>query len=168
MVVGGRSRGGCATLGLTARIGGCKRRGPLGSIAVSHGEDGAIGSQRSRRVLIVEDDAQVSAFLQELLVRDGYEVQQARHGAEAMVLLTGPVENLPDLVVLDINLPLQSGVEVLVFLRDTLHSRIPVVVLTASATQDQEEDLNSLGVSAYLRKPVTSAVLLSEVERALA
>jgi len=119
-------------------------------------------------VLIVEDDAQVSAFLQELLVRNGYEVQQARHGPEAMSLLTDPEESLPDVVILDINLPLQGGVDVLVFLRHTLHSTVPVVVLTASATEDQEEDLKSLGVSAYLRKPTSSKVLLSEVERALA
>ncbi len=132
------------------------------------GEDGAISSQRSKRVLIVEDDAQVSTFLRELLVHSGYEVQQACNGGEAMVLLGGHKATRADVVILDIHLPVQSGVDVLVFLRDALHSTIPVVVLTGRATQDQEEDLKSLGVSAYLRKPASSKVLLSEVERALA
>lgn len=122
----------------------------------------------SRRVLIVEDELQVSELLREMLVRNGYEVQQARNGAEAIVCLTEPGESLADLVILDINLPLESGVYVLELLREKLGSTIPVIVLTASATEEQDEELERLGISAYLRKPASTNVLLSEVERVLA
>ena len=120
------------------------------------------------RILIVEDNPEVMAVLRELLLRSGYDVQEARHGAEALVQLSAPKESLPDLILLDIGLPLEGGVGVLAFLRRTVHSALPVIVLTASATLEQEREIQQLGVSAYLRKPASSDLLLAEVERALA
>ena len=120
------------------------------------------------RILIVEDNPEVMAVLRELLLRSGYDVQEARHGAEALVQLSAPRESLPDLILLDIGLPLEGGVGVLAFLRRTVHSALPVIVLTASATLEQEREIQQLGVSAYLRKPASSDLLLAEVKRALA
>ena len=120
------------------------------------------------RILIVEDNPEVMAVLRELLLRSGYDVQEARHGAEALVQLSAPKESLPDLILLDIGLPLEGGVGVLAFLRRTVHSALPVIVLTASATLEQEREIQQLGVSAYLRKPASSDLLLAEVKRALA
>ena len=119
------------------------------------------------RILIVEDNPEVMAVLRELLLRSGYDVQEARHGAEALVQLSAPKESLPDLILLDIGLPLEGGVGVLAFLRRTVHSALPVIVLTASATLEQEREIQQLGVSAYLRKPASSDLLLAEVKRAL-
>jgi CheY-like chemotaxis protein len=127
-----------------------------------------LGTERPARVLIVEDNSEVMAVLRELLLRSGYDVQEARHGAEALVQLSAPRESLPDLVILDIGLPLEGGVGVLAFLRRTVHSALPVIVLTASATLEQEREIQQLGVSAYLRKPASSDLLLAEVKRALA
>ena len=120
------------------------------------------------RILIVEDNPEVMAVLRELLLRSGYDVQEARHGAEALVQLSAPRESLPDLILLDIGLPLEGGVGVLAFLRRTVHSALPVIVLTASATLEQEREIQQLGVSAYLRKPASSDLLIAEVKRALA
>ena len=120
------------------------------------------------RILIVEDNPEVMAVLRELLLRSGYDIQEARHGAEALVQLSAPRESLPDLILLDIGLPLEGGVGVLAFLRRTVHSALPVIVLTASATLEQEREIQQLGVSAYLRKPASSDLLLAEVKRALA
>ncbi len=120
------------------------------------------------RILIVEDNLEVMAVLRELLLRNGYDVEEARHGAEALVQLSAPKESLPDLILLDIGLPLEGGVGVLAFLRKTVHSALPVIVLTASATQEQEQEIHQLGVSAYLVKPTASHRLLAEVKRALA
>ena len=127
-----------------------------------------MGTERPARVLIVEDNSEVMAVLRELLLRSGYDVQEARHGAEALVQLSAPRESLPDLILLDIGLPLEGGVGVLAFLRRTVHSALPVIVLTASATLEQEREIQQLGVSAYLRKPASSDLLLAEVKRALA
>ena len=74
-------------------------------------------TERAGRVLIVEDNPEVMAVLRELLLRNGYDVREARHGAEALVQLSAPRESLPDLILLDIGLPLEGGVGVLAFLR---------------------------------------------------
>jgi len=118
-----------------------------------------------RRVLVVEDEPEIMNLLRELLMRNDYEIIEARHGAEALVQLTGSEQYIPDAVILDINLPLEGGIGVLRFLRETLRSTTPVIVLTASATEEQEHEIERLGVSAYLRKPASSEVILSELSR---
>ncbi len=126
------------------------------------------GSVKSSRVvLVVEDDAEVMSFLDELLSGNGYEVLKARNGVDAMVALTAPEAELPGVVLLDINLPLESGLSVLSFLRKVMLSGLPVVVLTGSAGQGEEEAVRELGVSYYLRKPARSSEVLSALERAL-
>ena len=123
--------------------------------------------KKSRVVLVVEDEAEVMSFLDELLSSNGYEVLKARNGVDAMVALTAPEAELPGVVLLDINLPLESGISVLSFLRKVMLSGLPVVVLTGSAGQEEEEAVRELGVSYYLRKPARSSEVLSALERAL-
>jgi len=123
--------------------------------------------KKSRVVLVVEDDAAVMSFLDELLSGNGYQVLKARNGVDAMVALTAPEAELPGVVLLDINLPLESGISVLSFLRKVMLSGLPVVVLTGSAGHEEEEAVRELGVSCYLRKPAGSSQVLSALERAL-
>ena len=119
------------------------------------------------RVLVVEDNEEVTRFLQELLTADGYEVVQARNGVEAMVALTAPPEECPQVVLLDIGLPLESGVSVLSFLRNVLRSGLPVIVLTGSADEQEEQTIREMGVTAYLRKPTSSEHLLAAITEAV-
>jgi len=146
----------------------CESRSHLGSMKAPKREGQTLSTERPGRILIVEDNSEVMAVLRELLLRNGYDVQEARHGAEALVQLSAPKESLPDLVILDIGLPLEGGVGVLAFMRRTVHTALPVIVLTASASHAQEQEIQQLGVSAYLRKPASSDLLLAEVKRALA
>ena len=118
------------------------------------------------RVLVVEDNEEVTRFLQELLTGNGYEVVQARNGVEAMVALTAPPQECPHVVLLDIGLPLESGVSVLSFLRNVLRSGRPVIVLTGSADEQEEQAIREMGVTAYLRKPTSSEDLLTAVAEA--
>jgi CheY-like chemotaxis protein len=120
------------------------------------------------RILVVEDEPEVISLLSDLLTRSGYEVEQARHGAEALVHLTVPPIQLPDLILLDVNLPLEGGVRVLEFIRNTLRSPVPVIILTASATEQEERKIAALGVNAFLRKPACAEAILSQVRRSLA
>ena len=120
------------------------------------------------RILVVEDEPEVMSVLSDLLSHSGYEIEQARHGAEALVHLTVPPAELPDLVMLDVNLPLEGGVRVLEFIRSTLRSPLPVIVLTASASEQEERTIVDLGVSALLRKPARADAILSQVRRSLA
>jgi len=123
--------------------------------------------QRCRRVLIVEDNIELAAVLRELLVGAGYSVLTARNGIEALVFLTSRASEVPDAVLLDIGLPLTNGVSLLDFVRNIMSSKLPVVVLTASADAEQEQQLLKLGISRYLRKPAPLEHVLSAVAEAV-
>lgn len=119
------------------------------------------------RVLAVEDNPEVMRLLEEILAGSGYEVLCARNGVEAMVALTEPPSSAPHVVLLDLGLPLESGVSVLSFLRNVMQSGLPVVVVTGRADPDEEKAVRELGVSAYLRKPVSPEKVLAAIGRAL-
>ena len=119
------------------------------------------------RVLVVEDNAEVMRLLAELLVGRGYEVVRACNGVEAMAALTAPAPEPPHLVLLDLGLPLESGVSVLSFLRNVMQSGLPVVVLTGRADPEEESAVRELGVSAYLRKPASPEKVLAAISDAL-
>jgi DNA-binding response OmpR family regulator len=119
-------------------------------------------------ILVVEDNEEIIRFLDALLVANGYAVVLARNGVEAMVALTAPQREAPDLVLLDLGLPLESGVSVLTFLRNVMRSGPPVIVLTGRQDPDEEAAVRKLGVSSYLRKPAPSEQVLAAISRALA
>ncbi len=118
-------------------------------------------------VLVVEDDVAVARFLEALLLDRGYQVQQARNGVDALVALTAPRAELPDAILLDLGLPLESGASVLSFLRSVLRSGVPVVVLTGTRDPEDEAAVKALGVSAFLRKPASPDQVLHAVASAL-
>ena len=125
--------------------------------------------QRTRtRVLVVEDNPEVMRFLDELLVLNNYEVVLARNGIGAMVALTAPKPESPHVVLLDLGLPLESGVSVLAFLRQVMQSGLPVIVLTGRQDPDEEAAVRELGVSSYLSKPASADEVLTAISRALA
>lgn len=121
------------------------------------------------RILLVEDNPADVDLVQELL-QDGrveVEVAVARDGIQASELLAAgsPDGGLPDLVLLDLNLPKRNGHEVLAEIRSNEDLRhLPVVVLTSS---DDDADIASsyqLGASSYVTKPVGFAVYQRTVE----
>ena len=117
-------------------------------------------------VLIVEDDADLLRFAQVALGMDGYAVQTATDGERAMAMVRA---RRPDLVVLDLRLPLADGWQVLSFLQsDAVQPTVPVVVLTATAGPRERDRALAAGVADYLIKPVSADKLLDAVARALA
>jgi CheY-like chemotaxis protein len=130
-------------------------------------EDAAMAGVPATRVLVVEDDPEVVYILSGLLTAHGYEVCHAPHSMAAFHMLVTPQEALPHVVVLDIGLPGVRGVAVLEFIRITLGSDLPVVVLTGVATPEEEERLKELGVSAFLRKPTSASIILPAVAEAV-
>ncbi|MFB3880853.1 MAG: response regulator [Armatimonadota bacterium] len=120
------------------------------------------------RVLIVEDDPEVVFILSGLLTAYGYQVCHAPHSMAAFHMLVTPEEALPHVVVLDIGLPGVRGVAVLEFIRISLQSDLPVVVLTGVATEEEEQRLRELGVSAFLRKPTPASVIVAAIAEAVA
>jgi DNA-binding response OmpR family regulator len=117
--------------------------------------------------LVVEDDPLVCRFLEALLLDRGYQVIQARNGVEALVALTAPPSELPHAVILDLGLPLESGVSVLSFLRSVMRGGLPVIVLTGSQDSEEEAAVRKLGVAAFLRKPANPEQVLGALAAAL-
>ena len=115
---------------------------------------------REKRILIVEDNADLRRLFRTALSLAGYEVEEAGDGLEAL----HQIENRPpDLVVLDLILRSLDGVSVQQELAArTLTSRIPVVIVTGS-----DIDLSTLDVACVLRKPVMPDELVSTVKRCL-
>jgi two-component system, response regulator, stage 0 sporulation protein F len=123
---------------------------------------GAVSSSRGR-VLVVEDEPHVGAMLRDILTELSYAVKHAVGGPEALKLV--PVFE-PDLVLLDLQMPGMSGVEVLDHLRRE-HPRLPVVIL--SGNQDVQLTRRALGNGAfdYIQKPFDIAVLARVVAAAI-
>jgi DNA-binding response OmpR family regulator len=110
--------------------------------------------------LIVEDDADLRHVFRTALALSGYRVQEAGDGLEALKLLDC---DPPDLVVLDLGLPIVSGLEVRQEIAAHSHTRdIPVVVVTGSVVAPE-----TLEVACVLYKPVTIDSLLKTVKSCL-
>lgn len=124
-----------------------------------------------RHILLVEDSQDdVELTLRALKAKDYIDITVVRDGAEALDYLhaKGPYEGrgsaLPDLVLLDLNLPKLSGIEVLKDLRQSDATRLlPVVMLTTSRQERDIAESYSGGVNSYVRKPVDYAEFVEAV-----
>ena len=119
----------------------------------------------SKTVLIVEDNILNMKLFNDLLEAHGYHTLQTRDGVEALKIAR---EHRPDLILMDIQLPEISGLEVTKWLKedDELRS-IPVIAVTAFAMKGDEEKIRSGGCEAYIAKPISVAGFLRTVERFL-
>ena len=106
-----------------------------------------------KRILIVEDNEIDVRLLKDILEMRGYDTLQTGDGLEAINLAFA---NLPDLILMDIQLPEMSGLEVTRRLRgDERSRRIPIVAVTAFAMGWHEREALDSGCNAYLSKPIT-------------
>lgn len=114
-----------------------------------------------KTVMIVEDNELNMKLFHDLLEAHGYRTVETRNGIEAMALAR---EHKPDLILMDIQLPEVSGLEVTKWLKadDELKS-IPVVAVTAFAMKGDEERIRAGGCEAYLSKPISVAKFLATV-----
>jgi two-component system cell cycle response regulator DivK len=117
----------------------------------------------NKTVLVVEDDHASTKLFREALEAHGYNVLQAKDGMEGWRMAR---EHRPDLILMDIQLPGVSGLEVTKWLKDdeTLKS-IPVIAVTAFAMEGDEEKMLEGGCDAYIPKPISVADFLQTVER---
>ena len=116
-------------------------------------------------VLIVEDNELNMKLFHDLLDAHGYRTLQTRNGMEALALAR---EERPDLILMDIQLPEVSGLEVTKWLKDDEGLRdIPVIAVTAFAMKGDEERIRQGGCEAYISKPISIATFLDTVRRYL-
>jgi CheY-like chemotaxis protein len=112
------------------------------------------------RILVVEDnDADVYLFRKALETVDlRFELTVVQDGADALAFIRGEgrysARSVPDLVVLDLNLPKDGGIQVLLAIREReTFSNVPVAVVSSSASPQDRDETGKLGVDRYIRKP---------------
>jgi CheY-like chemotaxis protein len=120
---------------------------------------------RPCRVLLVEDDDDIRETLAEILLSEGYGVQAARNGREALEVLRR--EPLPGVILLDLRMPVMDGFEFRSHqLRDARLRRVPVLVLTAANDpRDESAETSDMATCGHLRKPIDLETLLATVAR---
>lgn len=123
------------------------------------------GNPDAKTVLVVEDNDLNMKLFHDLLEAHGYNILQTKDGMEALRLAR---KHQPDLILMDIQLPEVSGLEVTKWIKedDTLKS-IPVVAVTAFAMKGDEEKIREGGCEAYIAKPISVTSFLQTVERFL-
>jgi two-component system cell cycle response regulator DivK len=117
----------------------------------------------TKTVLIVEDNELNMKLFHDLLDAHGYGTIQTRNGMEALALAR---EHRPDLILMDIQLPEVSGLEVTKWLKEDDELRtIPVVAVTAFAMKGDEERIREGGCEAYLSKPISVSTFLDTIRQ---
>ena len=116
----------------------------------------------AKTVLVVEENELNMKLFHDLLEANGYNIVQTRSGLEAIDLAR---EHRPDLILMDIQLPEVSGLEVTKWLKEDDELRaIPVVAVTAFAMKGDEERIRQGGCEAYLSKPISVAKFIETVK----
>lgn len=118
-----------------------------------------------KRILIVEDKASSREFLRAALEHQGYTIIEAADGDEGLRKARAEV---PDLILLDLQMPIRNGYEVLTELRREPRFRsLPIIAVTASAMQGDREKALAAGFNGYLTKPLPLNNLRCEIQRLL-
>ena len=127
-------------------------------------DGGPAGETRGRKtVLIVEDNELNMKLFNDLLDAYGYATLQTRSGMDALAIARA---HRPDLILMDIQLPEVSGLEVTRWLKDDEELRtIPVVAVTAFAMKGDEERIRQGGCEAYVSKPISVGTFIETVRR---
>lgn len=115
----------------------------------------------SKRILLIEDDRDISSTLRGVLESNGHKVVAAPNGIEGQKLVQS---EKPDLVITDMMMPRMGGFPVLEFLR-TLDKPPKVIMITANEGGRHKAYAEMLGVDEYLRKPFAMDVMLEAIER---
>ena len=119
-------------------------------------------SNNKYKILVVEDDKNISSMIQTVLDSNGYQVLLAQRCQQGILMLTSHV---PDLVLLDLGLPDMDGIE---FIRITRRSSmIPIIVLSARTEERDKIAALDLGANDYITKPFGTGELLARVRASL-
>ena len=117
----------------------------------------------AKRILVVEDNELNMKLFCDLLEANGYETIQATDGTSALAQTR---KHHPDLILMDIQLPEVSGIEVTGWIReDPLIAKIPIVAVTAFAMKGDEEKIREGGCEAYIAKPISVTHFLETVKQ---
>ncbi len=125
--------------------------------------DSANGSAKT--VLVVEDNELNMKLFHDLLEAHGYNILQTKDGMDALRIAR---EHKPDLILMDIQLPEVSGLEVTKWIKEDENLKsIPVIAVTAFAMKGDEEKIRNGGCEAYIAKPISVTNFLETVRKFL-
>lgn len=115
----------------------------------------------TRRVLLIEDEPNITEAIRFLLSRDGWQVETHADGTDAVDVV---VSSSPDLLILDVMLPGKSGMDILRELRERDDMQtLPVLMLTARGQSRDRDMAEKAGVSRFMTKPFSNAEVLTAV-----
>lgn len=117
--------------------------------------------ERSPRILVVEDESDILFSLQTFLESEGYHVIPAQNGQEALQILQKIP--MPQLILLDMKMPVLSGWEFVAEWRKTFPKRCPLIVMTAAA--DAEERAREVQADAWLGKPFSLEEIVATIQK---
>lgn len=130
------------------------------------GADEEESEVQESQILLVDDDKVSRTIAKKVLVKNGFQVAEVENGAEALELLGGG-SNI-SLMVLDVDMPVMGGREVLAKVRQSVATAgLPVLVLTGTKSQAAEAQLMEEGADDYIRKPLDPARFIARVKAAL-
>ena len=119
----------------------------------------------SRRILVVEDQADNRQILNDLLTSAGYEIVHAENGEEA---LAAAAAQRPDLILMDIQMPVMDGYGATRLIKaDPALKAIPVIAVTSYALSGDEEKARTAGCDGYIAKPFSPRQMLAKVREIL-
>ncbi len=115
-----------------------------------------------KKILLVDDDAEVLSSIGTSLQARGYQVLMASNGSDAVVVTE---RDKPDLLILDLVLPKKNGFAVMKEIHSKVDQRIPVILITGCEDHRYESRARVLGARDFLRKPFSLQQLVSSIER---
>lgn len=117
---------------------------------------------KKKRILIVEDEADILTLTKVRLMKNGYDIESADNGNTGLEMIR---KTAPDLVLLDLMLPALSGTEICKIIRqDPELCDIPVIIFTASGNTKTAQNTVVLGADDYIIKPFEPRELLNKIE----
>ncbi|MBD3272040.1 MAG: response regulator [Elusimicrobia bacterium] len=121
--------------------------------------------EEKKRILVVEDDPELSELLSTLLTNQGFDVQTCMHGDDA---LDYAQKNSFNLIILDIMLPGKNGYEICRALKEQPSSGQPPIIFLSALAQKSEIDKGlAAGATLYIKKPYENAYLLEQIHKLL-
>ncbi|MEN2412269.1 response regulator transcription factor [Flavobacterium mesophilum] len=116
------------------------------------------------RIVLAEDNDILRKSLSFFLESKGFDVDQFSDGKDALEAIE---KNNYDLILTDINMPGISGMEITQYVRETINSDVPIIILTSSGVEQTELDSFDLGANEFIAKPISPAVLLVRINKLL-
>lgn len=117
-----------------------------------------------KKILLAEDDELLASLLKYRIQMAGFEIIMAKDGREVKKHLE---IHTPDIIISDIMMPYFSGIELLDYLRNEMHSKIPVIIISTAGNEENVLNAFELGADDFIAKPVSPSELLVRIQRAL-